>query len=171
MTDSARALSAVAPATLTDRAIVETFLYREARLADESRYDEWLALWRDPAVYWVPANEDDYDPEQHLSIIYDDYQRLCDRVDRLKTGAAWAQDPPSRLRRLISNVEIGAVAGNVLTVSSNFVLGESRRGRQRSYYARQIHTLHAGPDGFRMSGKKVLLIDNDAPIHNLTFLI
>ena len=111
-----------------DRPTAEDFVYMEARLADENRYDEWLALWTDDAIYWVPANVDDYDPHRHMSIIYDDRNRLQDRVDRLKSGAAWAQDPKSRMRRLISNIEIGPIAENGdIEVYSNFVLGELRR--------------------------------------------
>ena len=49
-----------------DRHKVESFLYREARLMDEHAYDEWLALWTDDALYWVPCNEDDIDPERHV---------------------------------------------------------------------------------------------------------
>ena len=45
-----------------DRHQIETFLYREARLMDEHAYDEWLALWTDDALYWVPCNRDDSDP-------------------------------------------------------------------------------------------------------------
>jgi len=157
--------------TLFERPVIEAFLYQEARLADENSYDAWMALWTDDAIYWVPANEDDYDPHHHLSIIYDDRSRLQDRVDRLKSGSAWAQDPKSRLRRLISNIEIGAISQGTVEVSSNFILGECRRGLQQTYFARQIHTLHAGLDGLKMSRKKVLLINNDEPIHNLTFLI
>jgi 3-phenylpropionate/cinnamic acid dioxygenase small subunit len=47
------------------RAVTE-FLYLEARLADEARYAEWLALWTDDGVYWVPATTDPAaDPQQH----------------------------------------------------------------------------------------------------------
>src|SRR6185503_4561081 len=155
-----------------DRQAVEDFLYREARLADESRYDEWAALWTDDAIYWVPANVDDYDPHRHMSIIYDDRNRLQDRVDRLKSGAAWAQDPKSRMRRLISNIEIErAEPGGDITVRSNFVLGELRYGRQTVYFAAQVHKLRPTGDGLKLAYKKVLLINNDEPIHNLTFLV
>lgn len=156
----------------SDRRAIEDFLYLEARLADENRYDEWAALWTDDAIYWVPANADDYDPHRHLSIIYDDRERLQDRIDRLKSGAAWAQQPASRMRRLISNVELGPTLDNGdVEVYSNFVLGEFRRGIQAAYFAGQVHRLRPGPDGFRLSFKKVMLINNDAPLHNLTFLI
>src|SRR5712671_5520993 len=85
---------------------VEMFLYREARLMDQHAYDEWLALWTDDALYWVPCNEDDIDPERHVSIVYENRARLEDRIARLKSGAAYAQDPKSRLSRVVSNVEI-----------------------------------------------------------------
>jgi benzoate/toluate 1,2-dioxygenase beta subunit len=159
-------------AAALDRAAIETFLYREARLADENRYDEWIALWTDDAIYWVPANIDDYDPHLHLSIIYDDRDRLQDRVDRLKSGAAWAQEPRSRMRRIISNIEAAVPEANGdITVHSNFVLGELRRNRQNSYYAGQVHRLRPTPEGLKLAYKKVMLINNNEPIHNMTFIV
>src|SRR5581483_7241762 len=89
-----------------DRHQVESFLYREARLMDEHAYDEWLALWTDDALYWVPSNDDDYDPQRHVSIVYENKARLEDRIFRLKSGVAYAQDPKSRLSRIVANVEI-----------------------------------------------------------------
>jgi len=158
--------------SVVDARTIEAFLYREARLADENRYDEWIALWTDDAIYWLPANIDDYDPQHHLSIIYDDRGRLQDRIDRLKSGAAWAQEPRSRMRRLISNIEIDPPsAGGEITVHSNFVLGELRRGRQTAYFAGQTHRLRASSGGLKMAYKKVMLINNNEPIHNLTFII
>lgn len=154
------------------REAAEAFLFREARLADENRYDEWLALWTDDAIYWIPANADEYDPDEHVSIIYDDRERLQDRIDRLKSGGAWSQEPKSRMRRLISNIEIEPVTeNNELTVRSNFVLGELRRERQSIYFAHQIHRLRFTEGGLRMVGKTVLLVNNNEPIHNLSFLV
>ncbi len=85
---------------------VEQFVYREARLADELRYDEWEALWTDDAIYWVPANGDDIDPTAQMSIIFDNRSRISTRIKQLQTGKRHSQNPPSRLRRLISNVEL-----------------------------------------------------------------
>ena len=155
-----------------DRQAIEAFIYKEARLADENRYDEWAALWTDDALYWVPANRNDYDPRQHVSIVYDNRSRIQDRIDRLKSGGAWAQEPRSRLRRLISNIEIETPAsGGDITVHSNFVLGELRRGLQTVYFAGQVHTLRPTSEGLKMAGKKVMLINNNEPIHNMTFLV
>jgi benzoate/toluate 1,2-dioxygenase subunit beta len=155
-----------------DRQQAEAFLYLEARLADEHRYEDWASLWTDDAIYWLPSNDDDYDPRRHLSIIYDNRTRIQDRVDRLKSGKAWAQEPISKVCRLISNIETEFLADKaVLQVRSNVTIGECRKGVQTTYYARQIHYLRATQAGIRMSFKKVMLINNNEPIHNLSFLV
>ena len=154
-----------------DRHKVENFLYREARLMDEHAYDEWLALWTDDALYWVPCNEDDIDPERHVSIVYENRARLEDRIARLKSGAAYAQDPKSRLSRVVSNVEIEDENDTEAIVRSTFNVTALRRGRMDIFAGRVIHKLRPQGDSFRIAYKKVLLINNDVVIHNLTFLI
>ena len=72
---------------VADKHLVERFLFLEARLMDEHRYKEWLALWTDDGVYWVPCNDDDIDPKRHVSIIYDDRERLEQGIDRLLSGS------------------------------------------------------------------------------------
>ena len=76
---------------------------------DTHRYEEWLALWTPDARYWVPCNSDDIDPAREVSIIYDDHERLQQRVQRLKSGTVLAQDPAPRMRRIVSNIEIETV--------------------------------------------------------------
>lgn len=154
-----------------DRHKVENFLYREARLMDEHAYDEWLALWTDDALYWVPCNEDDIDPERHVSIVYENRARLEDRIARLKSGAAYAQDPKSRLSRVVSNVEIEDENDTEAIVRSTFNVTALRRGRMDIFAGRVTHKLRPQGDSFRIAYKKVLLINNDVVIHNLTFLI
>jgi len=154
-----------------DRHQIENFLYREARLMDEHAYDEWLALWAEEVLYWVPCNGDDIDPRRHVSIIYDNRARLEDRIDRLKSGAAYAQDPKSRLRRVVSNIEIEEEENGEVTVYSNFNLTELRRSKQDIFAGRTIHKLRLQDGSFKITSKKVLLVNNDEVIDNLTFLI
>jgi benzoate/toluate 1,2-dioxygenase subunit beta len=142
--------------TRDDRAI-ERFLYREARLMDENAYAEWLALWADDALYWVPCGGDHHDPVHQVSTIYDDRKRLEARIRRLLSGNAYAQAPPSRLRRVVSNIEIEESREDRLTIGSNFVLGEVRRGQHG--------------DDFKIFFKKVVLVNGNEFIDNLTFLI
>jgi len=154
-----------------DRQQIENFLYREARLMDEHAYDEWLSLWTEDALYWVPCNDDDIDPQRHVSIIYDNRARLEDRIERMKSGAAYAQDPKSRLRRMVSNVEVEEGDNGEVTVYSNFNLTELRRGRQDTFAGRTIYKLRPQGASFKIAYKKVLLVNNDEVIDNLTFLI
>ncbi|HUB94762.1 MAG TPA: aromatic-ring-hydroxylating dioxygenase subunit beta [Stellaceae bacterium] len=153
------------------RARVERFLYLEARLMDEHRYKEWLALWAEDALYWVPCNEDDIDPTRHVSIIYDDRVRLEQRLDRLLSGAVLAQDPKPRMRRVLSNIEIDAAGEGLLAVQSNFVLVHARQGTQLLWAGRTIHHLRAERDTFLMRQKKVLLVNADQEMPLLQFLI
>jgi 3-phenylpropionate/cinnamic acid dioxygenase small subunit len=153
-----------------DRVQVEQFIFHEARLMDENRYDEWLELWDDNALYWVPSNRDDLDPQREVSLIYDDRIRLGARILRLKSGAAYAQDPKSRMRRVISNIELAEADGEI-TTESNFMLAELRRGKQDIFAGRTIHRLRLKDGAFRMAYKKVMLVNNDEYIDNLTFLV
>ncbi len=154
-----------------DRHQIESFLYREARLMDEHQYDEWLSLWTDDALYWMPSNRDDIDPTRELSLIYVDREGLEDRITMLKSGEQWSQEPKSRMRRLVSNVEFEQDEAGEITVYSNFDLTEMRRGRQEIYAGRSMHKLRPAGDGFQIAFKKVLLVRNDDFLHNLTFLI
>lgn len=154
-----------------DRHQIENFLYREARFMDEHAYDDWFALWADDALYWVPSNDDDFDPQRHVSIVYENKTRLEDRIARLKSGAAYAQDPKSRLRRVIANIEIEEGENGEVTVYSNFNLTALRRSRMDTFAGRTIHKLRPDGDSFKIAYKKVVLINNDEVINNLTFLI
>jgi benzoate/toluate 1,2-dioxygenase beta subunit len=157
---------------LPDFRRIENFLYREARLMDENAYEEWLGLWASGEIrYWVPSNLDEADPGQHVSIIYDDRKRLEARIKRLASGSAFAQDPKSRMRRVVSNIEIEEAADGTVTTWSNFALGEFRRGKQDVFVGRTMHRLQPEGDSFKIIFKKVLLINNDGYIDNLTFLV
>ena len=156
------------------RAAIE-FVYREARLADEARYPEWLALWTDDGVYWVPATTDPAaDPQKHLSHIYDNRARLDTRVKLLQTGHRYSQEPASLMRRLISNVEVRAAGDGELVAGSNFVLAElaiQAKHEMHWWVGRTTHRLRRVDGDLRMSSKKVVLINAAEPLPNLSFLI
>jgi benzoate/toluate 1,2-dioxygenase beta subunit len=155
----------------TDSRAIERFLYREARLMDENAYAEWLALWADDALYWIPCGGDDVDPMRKVSTVYDDRKRLEARIKRLLSGNAHAQAPPSRLRRVVSNIESEEAADGAITTYSNFVLGEVRRGKQDVFIGQSTHKLRPSGDDLRIFFKKVVLVNGDEYIDNLTFLV
>jgi 3-phenylpropionate/cinnamic acid dioxygenase small subunit len=156
------------------RAVVE-FVYREARLADEARYAEWLALWTDDGVYWVPATTDPgADPDRHISHIYDNRDRLETRIKLLQTGHRYSQEPASLMRRLVSNIEAAAADHGELVVESNFALAELAIQAKRELHWWVGHTTHrlrrVGGE-LKMCRKKVALINAAEPLPNLAFLI
>jgi p-cumate 2,3-dioxygenase beta subunit len=107
---------------------VEDFLYEEAALLDAWRLDDWLKLLTADAVYQVPSNDrPDADPKDTLFIVADDIRRIRARVTRLKDKSAHAEYPPSRTRRLISNVRIVSRNGAALGVEANFTVHRFRR--------------------------------------------
>ena len=155
---------------------IEAFLFREARLADESRYEEWEALVTDDVHYWVPAAAEDYDPASRLSYINDNRSRLATRIRQLKTGARHSQTPPSAMRRLVSNVEVLSAdrSNGEYEVASNFVLYELARqatGELRLWIGRATHRLRRIDGELRIAAKRVDLVNASGPLPNLTFLI
>lgn len=150
---------------------VEQFLFREAEIMDQHRFDEWLSLWSDDGLYWIPCNSDEINPNESVSLIYETRNQLDDRIYRLKGRHAHAQNPRSRLTRAVSNVVIESVSQETIAVRSNFVLGEVRSGRAETWFGRNRYVLVRDGDDFRIREKKVLLLNNDITMNNLTFLV
>jgi len=139
------------------RVEVEEFLYQEAALLDAWRLDEWLALLTDDAVYQVPSNDrPDADPKQALFTIADDIHRIRARVQRLKDPHAHAEHPPSRTRRIISNVRI--VEKTPLRVEANFIVYRFRRNENvREYVGRYRYELRIQSNKLRIAKREAIL--------------
>jgi benzoate/toluate 1,2-dioxygenase subunit beta len=151
---------------------VEQFLYLEAALLDGRDFDAWLALYDEDAIYSVPLGVVDHDHK--VSIAYDDHRRLVERVIRLKSGFAYAQEPPSSTVHLIGNVRLegdAVVESDTIQVASSLMVTEVRRGHQCVYAAVVRHTLRTDEDSFRIVRKQIRLANAELPLGNLTFLI
>ena len=148
----------------------EEFLYHEAALLDERRFEDWLALYSDDAIYWVPLG-DEPDSSRQVSIAYDDRRRLHERVLRLSSGFAYSQDPPSRTCHLVGNVRVLSNGGGEVEVASNLVVAEVRRSVQNVYAGGVEHVLVAAGESFMIRRKVVRLVNSDVPLGNVTFLI
>jgi benzoate/toluate 1,2-dioxygenase subunit beta len=158
--------------TRATREEIETFLFDEAEIADMHRYEEWLALWEPDAIYWIPCNDDDADPETHVALAYETYTGLEDRVHRLAGGWAHTQSPQSRISRVISNVRFAQAEDGLVTARSVFNLTAFRRHRVDIFAGRQSHVLRRRTDGaFGMVRKTVYLVNNDGYMTNMTFLV
>jgi p-cumate 2,3-dioxygenase beta subunit len=116
-------------ADAVSRAEIEDLFYHEAELLDAWKLDDWLALMTDDATYYVPPNDKpDADHRFTLFTIADDIVRLRERIIRLKDPNCHAEYPPSRTRRLITNVRVTGVDGNTISAAANFAIHRYRRG-------------------------------------------
>ncbi len=160
------------------RAEAENLLYHEARLLDEMRLEEWLELFTEDGLYWLPINEK-AEPGSDTSLIYDLPIRRQERVYRLLSTPVPSQNPPSRTLHCVMNVEVEDGSDSEARVYSIQVVYESRvgdftqvgLGKQRTFAGRCEHRLRYEDGSWRVALKKLVLLDRDASIPNLTFMV
>lgn len=140
------------------KAELEAFVLHEARLLDERRFAEWLALFAQDGVYWVPTLPGQASPQEALSLMYEPKPLLAMRVARLERPDLHVQTPVSRTVHHVSAVETGD-----LEVRSALVVAEWRTGESRWFAGRVLHRLRREPQGLRIVLKRVDLIDSEAP--------
>ncbi|HVH77532.1 MAG TPA: 3-phenylpropionate/cinnamic acid dioxygenase subunit beta [Stellaceae bacterium] len=169
---------------------IEQFLYREARLLDERRFEDWLELFTDDVRYSMSGRANRYprsskaiailDPARHrdedtakageLTLLDETKESLKGRVARLSTGMAWAEDPPSRTRHLITNIEIedGGAPGGIRAYS-NFLVYRSRGEREEDFYvgARQ-DVLRQAAGGWKIAQRRLVLDQNVLAAKNIS---
>jgi 3-phenylpropionate/cinnamic acid dioxygenase small subunit len=150
---------------------ISQFLYQEARLQDEHRFTEWEALWTDDATYWVPANGEGGDPEREMSIIYDNRSRIGLRIRQFFTGKRFSQNPRSRLRRVVANIELLGEEPSGIRVAANMLLFESSRRGDTIWASRNEYVLRLQDGEWRMAFKKVALVNNERALLTVAFLI
>jgi 3-phenylpropionate/cinnamic acid dioxygenase small subunit len=150
---------------------VSQFIYKEARLQDNHQYAEWEALWTDDGIYWIPANGEGGDPEKEMSIVYDNRSRIGLRIRQFFTGKRHSQNPRSRLRRIVSNIELLGQEPGGLRVTANAMVFESSERGDTIWASRNEYLLRREPSGWRMAFKKVVLANNDRALYTMAFLI
>ena len=147
-------------------------LEREARLLDQLRYEDWLALYARECIYWVPSTPKAGDPRREISVMFDDRRRLEDRIYRLRTGFAWSQAPASRTVRLVTNVEVFATARtDTRMVRSNFLISEFWGDETRMLTGWAGHRVVRHGDRWEIRAKQVNLIDCDQCIRNPSIIL
>ncbi len=155
------------PAAALSRADAEDFLVHEARLLDEARYDEWLALFTPEAHYWVPSEPNQQSALDTISLMYDDRRLLETRVRRLASPRIYSQEPRSRTSRIVTNVTIEDSNGPGTEVRSKFMIVEYRREEQRIFAGTYRHTLITTGGDTRITFKRIDLVNCDAPMDGL----
>jgi len=145
----------------------ERFLQHEARLLDDGKFDDWLALFTPDGSYWVPSEPDQDNPHDTVSLIYDDRRLLETRVRRLASPRIYSQEPRSRTSRIVSNVSIEDGDNNACTVRSKLLMVEYRRGAQRLFAGTALHRLVQADGLILIASKRVDLLNCDAPLDGI----
>ena len=152
---------------------VAQLLYREARLLDERLYDAWLAQYTAQCMVWVPAQPEPVDPHLATGIYLDDRRRMGDRIGMVRTGHLHAQTPPSRTRRMLTNVEQWVDApSDCIVARANFVIWEHRKGQTRAWPGYQVVEITRSTTGSLLIANKIIcLLERDAPQGNYAFIL
>jgi len=152
-------------AALDTRAI-EQFLFKEAMYLDRGLYDEWLDLFTDDGLYWVPAAPGQEDPYNHVSLYFEDRVLREMRVRRMRHERAFSMQSPVRGSRILGNVlvEESDDGTGACRVRSAFHLLELQFGEQQTYGGFYIHDLVPVGDSYKIKLKRVDLINCDAPL-------
>ena len=155
---------------------VEQFLYAEARMLDERRYDDWLALFTGDCRYWVPLMSTrerggvaEISGDRDLAHFDDNKGTLTLRVKRLATNFAYAEDPPSRTVRVVSNVQTEESGNGEVKAFSNLILYRTRLETTTDIFAaRREDVLRRNGAGFKIASRKAVLAVNVLPSNNLS---
>jgi 3-phenylpropionate/cinnamic acid dioxygenase small subunit len=162
---------------------VEEFLYREAELLDERRYEEWLDLLADDVHYWMPLrrNVPRDEPEREFTRSGSDVNwfdegkdTLARRVRQILTGVHWAEEPASRICHMVSNVQIlravpDEASPQEVTVKSRFLVYRNRVETETDLLVGKREDLLRRAEGrFTIARRKVILDQNVLLAKNLT---
>lgn len=148
------------------------FIYDEARMLDEGRYDDWLALWQPDAHYWMPLDYAQSDPVNVTSLMYEDLFMLKLRVERLKGARTFSQKPKSRCHHVLSRPfvdEMDPAAGRFVTTTFMHYV-ETRLDEQLLLALTVRHDLVLVEDALRIAGKRVDILNCDAAFGNIQLL-
>ncbi|HLI81087.1 MAG TPA: aromatic-ring-hydroxylating dioxygenase subunit beta [Candidatus Binataceae bacterium] len=158
---------------LPSRSEVEDLLYNEAALLDDWRLEEWLELLTEDAIYQVPPTDvPEGDSRNTLFIIADDAVRIRSRVKQLLGKFAWAENPHSRTRRMISNVRVLGSEGENILVTANFAVYRMRYESVDTYIGHYEYKLRRADKALKIRERRAIL-DNEAlrPHGKISFIL
>src|SRR5712671_4585804 len=163
---------------------VAEFLYREADLLDERRYEEWLGLLADDIRYWMPMRRNVKFGEEHLVFTrettdinwFDEGKdTLTRRVKQIQTGIHWAEEPVSRISHLVSNVQLVEATPSFaepreVTARCRFLIYRNRVETETDILVgKREDVLRRESDEWQIARRTILLDQNVLLSKNLTF--
>jgi 3-phenylpropionate/cinnamic acid dioxygenase small subunit len=149
------------------------FIYKEARLLDEKRFDEWYELFTEDAYYWVPLAPGQTDPLTHNSLAYEDKLLLKLRIERLKQPTAFSQKPASRCQHVLQAPEVDRsdAARREYVMRTPFIYTETKGDESQRYAATAWHTLVRSKEGLKIKLKRVDILNADAALPSIQLFL
>jgi benzoate/toluate 1,2-dioxygenase beta subunit len=144
---------------------IENFLYLQAEVLDERRWEEWLDLFGEEGIYWMPASGKQETGEGQPNIFYEDYHLMSMRIRRVEHPYAHSQTAGHRTSHVVSNVMIqheDESSGEVL-VTSRFHMVEYRLDDQRYFGGKYTHQLRNSGSGYKIILQRVDLVNVEGP--------
>jgi benzoate/toluate 1,2-dioxygenase subunit beta len=149
---------------------VTELLYREAHHLDAQRWDDWLNLYCEDAVFWIPAWKGEHEltnaPDTEVSLVYTQARAgLEDRVWRVRSGLSAASALLPRTSHAVSNVLVEALPDATVATLASFTchVFDLRRGDQHVFFGRYEHTLRQVEGEWKIARKKVVLMNDRIP--------
>lgn len=147
------------------------FVYAEARMLDEGRFDEWLTHWAPDGVYWMPLEWNQQDPVHETSLLHEDQFMLRLRVERLNGARTFSQKPKSRCLHVLNRPDVD-VLDNALgryKVVTRMTYVETRLDEQFLLAITATHHL-VWQEGLKIALKRVDILNCDAAFGNIQLL-
>lgn len=146
---------------------VSRLLGREAALLDSRDWDAWLDLYTEDAEYWVPAWDDDgqptANPQREISLIYyPNRGGLEDRVFRIRTGRSASANQATRTCHSVQLLQVEETANGRVRARANWNVHSFQEGRTILYYGWSDYELTPDGDGWRISKRKSLVLNDIA---------
>lgn len=163
---------------------IEDFLYEEAELLDERRFEEWLSMLTEDLRYFMPMRRNvkfgELDREftregQDISWFDEGKDTLTRRVNQILTGIHWAEEPLSRICHIVSNVQVLEATPTVLEpeevkVKSRFIIYRNRVETETDILVGKREDVLRKVDGqWKVAQRKIILDQNVLLAKNLTF--
>jgi 3-phenylpropionate/cinnamic acid dioxygenase small subunit len=163
---------------------IEEFLYREADLLDERRYEDWLALVAEDVRYWMPmrrnvkvgeAEREFTRAGQDINWFDEGKETLTRRVKQILTGMHWAEEPVSRISHMVSNVRLLEVNPSIaepaeVAVRCRFLIYRNRVETETDILVGKREDVLRRADGqWQIARRKIVLDQSVLLTKNLTF--
>ena len=163
---------------------IEQFLYQEAEILDERRYEDWLDLLTEDIRYWMPMRRNvkfgELDREftregQDINWFDEGKDTLTRRVNQILTGVHWAEEPLSRICHTVSNVQILKTTPSVsepaeVSVKCRFMIYRNRVETETDFLVGKREDVLRRVDGqWKIAQRKIVLDQSVLLVKNLTF--